>query len=492
MGLEANIAGFTSGNKAEVDVNNNMKVTLPQVYDQSGYARMLSEVDAGLGDGTAFLLPPEVSEDFRFRTELDTILDDHNFIETAQFTGKHIYRNTTMTNTWSGNGLTTNGSSITTTNTGTLLQTYQLFPIYNGAQTYVYLKLRWQGTWAVTNSNIDTGLFNAPTATPYAPTDGCYIRVNSAGVQGVSNYNGSEQVTAVFKNSSGTTFVPTIGTEYDIIITIGSGVTVFWLDDRSGNGYFQPCGRLISPATNGRPCQSSYLPFSQRHAIGTAASAVLQQVLVQYTVIQGGFNRTLPWEIISAASGNGHQGGQGMTQGGLALLANNQAIGAGAAMTNTTAALGTGLGGVFTALPTLTSGTFGILDSYQVPAQAAGVPGRQLIIRGVKISAIVGTGLTGGPVVYHYHLAFGHNALSLATAEAATTKKPRFEFLGQHAFAAAAAAGTTGGTDVYMPFHAPIVVNPGEYVQVVANNIGSVPSAGTIIFGVTFDYCWMM
>lgn len=227
-----------------------------------------------------------------------------------------------------------------------------------------------------------------------------------------------------------------------------------------------------------------------RHAIGgSAASAVLQQEIVSYTVFQGGYHTSRPWELQAAMMGGSHQGLQGMTQGGLELLANNQALGAGAAMTNTTAALGSGLGGVFTALPTLAAGTFGIVSSYQVPAQTVAIPGRQLAIRGVKISAIVSAALTGGPVVYLYSLAYGHTAVSLATAEAATTKKPRFIPLGQHAFAAAAAAGTSGGADVYMPFNAPIVVNPGEFIATVANNVGTVTSAGTITFSVTFDYC---
>lgn len=489
MSLDAVMRGVSSGNGAEVDANNNLKVNLPTTYDQSGYVRVLSEVDAGLSDGSAFLLQPEVSEDFRWRSELDTLLDTHSFCETAQVTAKHVYRNTTMTATWPGGALRSNGSSITTINTGVLFNTYQPFPIYGGAQTYIYLKLRWQGTWAVTNTTIDTGLGLNPTSTPYAPTDGVYIRVNSSGIQGVMNYNGVETTSAVFKNSSGATFVPTIGTEYDFIITVGENATVFWLDDRAGNGPVM-AARMATNATNGRPCMSSSLPLFMRHAIGgSAASAVLQQEIVSYTVFQGGYHTSRPWELQAAMMGGSHQGLQGMTQGGLELLANNQALGAGAAMTNTTAALGSGLGGVFTALPTLAAGTFGIVSSYQVPAQTVAIPGRQLAIRGVKISAIVSAALTGGPVVYLYSLAYGHTAVSLATAEAATTKKPRFIPLGQHAFAAAAAAGTSGGADVYMPFNAPIVVNPGEFIATVANNVGTVTSAGTITFSVTFDYC---
>jgi hypothetical protein len=52
-----------------------------------------------------------------------------------------------------------------------------------------------------------------------------------------------------------------------------------------------------------------------------------------------------------------YQGQTGQTLGSTALYTNSQAAGAGAAMTNTTAALGSGLGGQFAALPTLAIST---------------------------------------------------------------------------------------------------------------------------------------
>ena len=52
-----------------------------------------------------------------------------------------------------------------------------------------------------------------------------------------------------------------------------------------------------------------------------------------------------------------YQGQTGQTLGSTALYTNNLAAGAGAVMTNTTAALGSGLGGQFSALPTLAVGT---------------------------------------------------------------------------------------------------------------------------------------
>lgn len=137
---------------------------------------------------------------------------------------------------------------------------------------------------------------------------------------------------------------------------------------------------------------------------------------------------------------------------------------------------------------TLAVTTDGIIDSYAVPAASVGVAGRRLVIRGVKISSFVQTALTGGGYVAQYSLAFGHTTVSLATAEAATTKAARRVPLGLQAVAAAAAAGVVLQT-VEMDFgDASIFVNPSEFVAVVKKKIGTAPSAGVIGHIVTFAY----
>ena len=492
MGLPANIQGTTT--QAEVDVNHNLQVNLPVVAGLSGYNRPVSEIDAGRVTGSPYLLAGEVSEDFRARVELDTIFDSHTFSEAAQYTGKHIYRNTTMTNTWAGNALNLNGGAITTINTGTLLQTYQYFPIFGGAETYAYFNIAFTGTWAATNTTIDAGLFSAATATPYAPTNGVYIRANNTGLFGVANFNGTEQSTAVFKASStGANWAPTIGTFYDVIVTIGQNIAVFWMDLRDGNGYVR-MGSIADSAGGGLPTSVLTLPFSVREAIGgTAASAAMGAKIGTYTISQGGFQNTRSELVTAACFSGGQQGQAGHTQGSTALYTNSLAPTAGAEMTNTTAALGTGLGGQFSALPTLAVNTDGIVCSYLNPVPTAAIPGRMLIVKGVRIDSIVTTVLVGNAtaLIYAFSLCYGHNALSLATGEAATTKAPRRIPLGLQTFAAAAPAGTIAAP-LYVPFDRPIPVNPGEYVAIAAKNIGAVTTSGVVTFFVTFDYGWVL
>jgi hypothetical protein len=480
--------------EANGDTAGNLSVALPLDPLFAGYSRNMGEVDAGRVTGVAYLLPPETSEDFRSRVELDTILDSHTFNETAQYTGKHIYRNTTMTNTWSGNALNTNASGITTINTGTTLQTYQYFPIFGAAQTYAYFNLAFTGAWAVTNTTVDVGLFTNNTTTPFAPTDGVYIRANNTGLFGVANFNGTEQTTAPFKAVfGGANFTPTIGTFYDVIVTIGQNIAVFWMDLRDGNGYAR-MGSLADSVGAGLPSSVANVPFSIRHAIGgTTASGIMGAKIGTYTVSQGGFQNTRSEPMTAALMTGGQQGQAGHTQGSVALYTNSLAPGAGAVMTNTTAALGTGMGGQFSALPTLAVNTDGILCSYLNPIPTAAIAGKQLTIKGVKIDAVVTTVLVGNatPVIYAYSLAYGHNAISLATAEAATTKAPRRIYVGTQTFAAAAALGTIAST-VTLNFDRPIPVNPGEYVQIAAKNIGAATTTGVITFFVTFDWGWVL
>jgi len=106
-----------------------------------------------------------------------------------------------------------------------------VFPIFSATETYAYIKLKWAGTWAVTNTTIDVGLFASAAANPYAPTDGVFLRTNSTGVFGVSSVNGTEQTTTPFKIlNGGADFVPVLGTVYDFIVTSSSRRIVFWLD----------------------------------------------------------------------------------------------------------------------------------------------------------------------------------------------------------------------------------------------------------------------
>lgn len=178
--------------------------------------------------------------------------------------------------------------------------------------------------------------------------------------------------------------------------------------------------------------------------------------------------------------------------GSLANYANSANPTTGVA-TNTTAALGTGLGGQFWETATLAPNTDGIICSFQVPAASATVQGRRLKIKGVGVVAYVQAALTGGPCMIQLSLAFGHTAVSLATAEAATTKAPRRVPIPELLQVTAAQAVSTPlliTGESFTKFDEPIYVNPGEFIAVVAKKVGTAITAGIIAYVITYDYSW--
>ena len=120
------IEGSVSGNKQEVDGNNNAQVKSPgynEVGEEVGGGNdnanaIFSENDPGTKTGTRYTLSPETNDDYRLRIENTNVLDEETFNYTAQNTGKHQYQNTTQTITLSAAGVLTNATGITTLNTG--------------------------------------------------------------------------------------------------------------------------------------------------------------------------------------------------------------------------------------------------------------------------------------------------------------------------------------------------------------------------------------
>lgn len=479
------IEGNTSGNVAEVDASNRLKIVLPTdaaTPSNIGGVRFFSENDAGSITGTAYLLSPETDDDYRLRVAQDTLFDYEAFNYTAQNTGKHNYTNTTMAAAWSTGQVTTNSGSITTTTTGLVIRTYATFPVVKGAHTYVEVELAFStsGASAPANTVVDFGLFIPNAANPYAATDGIYFRFGASGLFGVLNFNGTE--TQVDLSAL---FTAVANKKQKFTISITDTVADFWLDDVY-------LGELATPDGNGLPCAAGALPFAIRHSIvGGAAGSVFQVALNSYAVSVGGYDTDRSAGVRGNSILGSYQGTSGGTMGSTANYANS-ANPTAAVPTNTTAALGTGLGGQFWETDTLAITTDGIICSYQNPAATATLTGRRIAIYGVKIESYVQTALTGGGYNAQFALAFGHTAVSLATTEAATTKAPRRIPLGTHSVASGAAA-LVQLTTVSARFDGgPVIVNPGEFIAVIKKKVGTAPSAGVIAHMVTFNFSYLL
>ena len=465
------IEGNTSGNVAEVNASNELRVALPTSDASAGKVRIMSENDPGDVTGTPYLYSPETDEDFRLRVAQESVLDTETFSYTAQNTGKHYYQNTTMTNGWTAAGLTTNSGNITTTTTGTGFSTYAMFPMIGTTEMYCEMEaaLTAQPT---SNTVVDFGLFQRATTNPFAPTDGVYFRLTASGLSGVLNRGGVETVNAI-------TFSYTNNRVYQFVISLHEREVKFWIDDVL---YLA----VPTPVADGQPFQAASQPFSVRHAItGGAAGAALSFILKDYTVsVGGGAYGIDPWNQGNRAFGS-YQGLSGGTMGSLATYPNSTNPTA-AAPSNTalTANLPAGLGGQGAVTAAAAAATDGIWGSFQNPAGSTTVQGRRLVISGVLIDLVnLGAAVATTATTIQFALAYGHTAVSMATAEAAAAKAPRRVALGYATWPVGAAIGAQPQSGpIFASFaDGPIYVNPGEFVALVGKFLVGTATASQVI-----------
>jgi hypothetical protein len=487
------IEGNTSGNVAEVDAQNNLSVNTPG-FTSSGVIRGggsanglcdFSEIDNGAVVGTRDTLSGEVDDDYRLRGAGDNLLMQHVFTnDTAQDTTKTTHDFITLTATQSTAGMLTNSGAITTTTTGMSHGSRAMFRC-GGTETLVCETALSFSAQPNANTVIDFGLFIRGAANPFAPLDGVYFRMSSAGMFGVINSNGTEVSSPVFPLALGAgTYLYTNNKVDRYLIQVTNVRTTFWINNVK-------MAAIPTPIGLGFPCMSQALPWSIRHSIvGGAAGAATQCLVKDFRVFLRGPVYSDSMSIASSRSFGAYQGLTAATLGSLGTYTNNTNPAA-AVPTNTTLAVGaSGLLNQAWETFSLAVNTDGIIQSYQVPVGTATTPGRRLKVLGVKLSSYVQTVLAGGPISRTFTLNFGHTAVSLATAETgsfatASTKARRVVLLPeitQHVTAAQAvntAISQPGGAVSLFP--EPIYVNPGEFVAVSFKGVGTVGVSGVIV-----------
>jgi len=472
------IKSGNSSNLANVNSNNDLQVAIGLTASESaGFVSLTAESDPGDVTGSRIVRNLEATDDFRLRVGTDQTFFNEYFPGTT--INGNIWNTLvlTMTITQASNFAILNAASSTTSGAYAQLRTWRHMPAFMSFPVYCEIDLQFSVS-AQNNNVVEWGLGLA--ATTATPTDGAFFRLLSAtDLRCVINSSGTE-TTSVNLIS----YLPSPATTNDYLIVLSEKTCEFWINDV-----------LVSVLTRisnaGATTASMNLPLFIRN-YNSAATSSAQVVRVGYVnVSQGDMSTNKPWShVMAGAGGMAYQLQTGAAAfGSSSLLTNSLGTGSVAAMTNTTAALGSGLGGQFSTLPTLPVPTDGIISSYQVPAGSATVPGKSLYITGVKVQGAVTTQLAGGPVLYAYTLAYGHTTVALNTTETnGTVKAPRRIALGFETFAATSALGVLGSaTGCYMAFNSPVVVQPGEFVQVTAKNLGTITSAGIITFLVSFD-----
>lgn len=480
MALDVNVRG-QSGIQADVDASGRALVRLPDASTPAnvGGVRIFSENDNGAVRGDPYLQSPETDHDYRLRVSLDTPLDVETFNYTAQNTGKHSFGNTTLAAAWNTGGLLFNSGNITTTTTGARLRTYATFAIMDPGTLNIAATVAYSAQ-PVSNTIIDFGLFLDGASNPFTPTDGVYFRLSSAGLVGVINHNGTELTTSPMA------FNYTINRFYAFLIVIHERSVEFWID----NVLY---GLLDTPTGQGQPFMAEALPFAMRHVItGGAAGGTLQSTLKDYSVSIGGIQVSDTLGEMNNRIVGSYQGLSGGTMGTLASYANSADPTAAAALSNT-AALVTGLGGQFRFNAAATAVTDGIVTSFQVPAVTVSNRNRRLKVNGIRLSCMnTGAAVATTATVLQWSLAFGHTAVSLATAEAAAAKAPRRLALGLMSWPVGAAIGAMPQCgDIQIDFDSPIYVNPGEFFAFVAKFVIGTATASQVIWGTaTVIHSW--
>lgn len=445
-------SGTSAAGKANVDAGFNLQVALPLAPAYMGGVRMFSENDPGDVTGSPYVKSPETSTDYRLRVGTDSVWDTEQFNYVAQNTSKHKYTSSTLTMTWAAGALNTNGAGVTTTGTACQLQTYRHFPLLGAGAAYFEATMALSNAMP-TNVNLDFGGFLPGATGILVPLDGVYFRINSGGVFGVLNSNGTETLTAAFT----LTLAINVFAKFTVVST--QSEVEFWVDDVL-------MAHVDRQPGVSQPHYAASVPFAIRHHHTGVAGAVVQAKFGGYSVTLGDMDTDRPWAATMAGQGmSAIQGASGHVQGQTANNVNST-VPATATLSNTAAGYAT-MGGRFLFAAPAGAETDYALFAYLNPAPTTGITGRNLVIRGVWIeafNAVVAVATT--PTVLEWSLGVGSTAVSLATVDGAATRAPRRLAMGNQSFLVGALAGANSER-IDRNLDAPLVVEPGTYLHII-------------------------
>ena len=480
--------GSVSG-KANVDAGFNLNVNTPVDEGTAGFVAMSSEVDAGDITGNRLQRALEVSDDYRLRVGVDTLWLNKSFSGTildaafVQVAAVMTYAQAVGFGVLNSGNATANGNTIN-------LSTKKTFPLFGTFSKIVETQIR-EANPTSTNSSSEWGLgLMTGVATPL---DGVFWRRLAGGqLQGVVNFAGVENnvnitTTAVPARSGIGLYSATDVNKY--VMVISNNDVEYWINDTL-------CGVIPTPSNQGAPTQSAALPLQFRVLNSGVASAARRIEIGFVNVTLGDAITTRSWPATINANG----GSSIQTQQGTAVAqTSNSLITALAAPTFTanTAPANAALGGKWITTSPMTVGTSGLatiadvhypLFSYLNPAGTVAIPGKDLVIRGIRVNETVVSAVLGATYTQVEWLAgFGSSAATLATVDGVgppTTVSPKRIHLGSQSFLALAPAGTVA-PGFFVDFgDAPQVVPPGSYLHIIVSFLGNA-ATGTLRGSVT-------
>lgn len=462
------LKGGVSNILADVDSNNNLKVNLPMVLSGAGYVLTAGEIDDGTYTGTKLIRQMDVSQDYRLRTGVDKILWQDTFNHTVLNTSKYIGVTSVSTVTLANGFLNLNaGSAVAATNVARI-QTFKTFSIFNTYPLYVDFKAKFSANLQA-NNVIEFGLgYATGTATP---TDGVFFRAINGVLNAVINNNSSE-------TSVTTTFAPSANVVYHFAITIGQDKCTFWVNDSI-------IATVNTPTGLGAPCQSNALPLLLRNYNSGIVTTAIQLNVAQLGITLGDMDSGKDWGTSMVTNGQSSiSAPDGQTAAYTANFVNITAPVA-ATLSNTTAGYAT-LGGQFSWAAIAGSEVDNALFAYLNPAGTSAIPGKTLVITGVKIDTFVTVAaIATTATLLQWTIGVGGTAVSLLTADSATagTRAARRLGLGVQSMAIGTAAGNVATPNIDTKFASPLIVEPGTYCHIIVKLPVSTATATQVIRG---------
>ena len=488
------VEGNTSGNVAEVDANNQLKITGNLTQSLAGFESQTTETDPGTISGVGrFMRELNCSDDYRLQVGQSTPIFDYQFVNTAQDTNYWYYKFATMTATQGSGWLLMNANSATASGNYCYMQSWRYFKVMGSAEVYIEMTINLTAA-PVANEIVEFGLFLGTAGT--VPADGAYFRLTSAGLIGVVNSNGTETPTGTIP----VTLTP--GVSYRLGINLTLQQVDFWYSNGAATTFTTDVlgAILVTAAANCQPFASNALPicFMYRNSGLVSGTPQMQFKVGSVHVEQCDLALGAPYSHIQAAAGLAYQGQPGGTQGPDNYYTNAVAPTVFAWVAAATGAMA-GIGGIAVCNPSTVAGTDGVIFSYQNPAGTVSYIGRTLVITGVQVQSGVSTILANtAALALAYSIGFGHTAATLATSTSgsfttATTKAPRIVPIGFETYGINAAVGVVGcPTPITLDLsQSPIIVNPGEYVALVVRNVGGVTTSGAITVVCTMKHYYI-
>lgn len=439
---------------AEVDVNRNLNVTLPQVAAQAGMAKILDS------EGNTI----STTENGFLKTSSANVVFFDQVDGSSVNTNMYDPRILNMTITQSGGYWNLNAGASLTAGAYAIMQTVKCIPVFGMLPLIADITAKYSN---LPESNATAELGIGTVATTSAPTDFAGFRWSPSGVfQAVLNNGGTEQTV--------TLTAPTANTAHIYEIEIVDDHVIFNIDDTDVADIFRATGQAFSLNAGRQQV------IARVYNGGSAPSLAPQLSVGEVTVIQEDMNQAKSYPETLGSLGRGFFQNP-ITFAQTSNHTNSMTVTA-TTLSNTTCA-NTSLGGKFALTAPASGATDYLVFAWQNDT------GYQKTIYGIAVStAVIGAAIVTATIL-EWSLGVNSSAVSLATADTGFSSGvpqvwgDRHVDLGVQGFVALAGIGTVAG-DLVRQFPSGIIIESGRYLKLIVT-VPSGAATGSLLYRVT-------